>query len=135
MSAGLAASKAFSYESALGETTTKIEWICHADPGLRPGASLQRQETTANLVTSTTVSFEAYLELQGLNEFINLASKIAYDGTNIVFVFYENQIRKLTNDGPCDERRLEVLRASCVGQPREMVNLFIASMRSMSTAQ
>ena len=35
----------------------------------------------------------------------------------------------------CDERRLEILRASCIGQPREMVNLFIAPMRSMSTAQ
>ena len=33
---------------------------------------------------------------------------------------------------PCDERRLEVLRASCTGQPREMVNLFFAPMRNMS---
>ena len=75
------------------------------------------------------MSFEAYLERQGRNEFINLASQIACDGTNIAFVFYENQIRKLMSESPCDERRLEVLRASCIGQSREMVNFFIAPMR------
>ena len=93
----LAASKAFNYESALGETKPNIDWTCRADPGLRPAASSQRQEAAANLVTSNTVGFEAYLERQGRNEFINLASQIAYDGTNLAFVFYENQIRKLTN--------------------------------------
>ena len=86
----LAASKAFNYESAIGETKPKIEWTCRADPGLRPGASSTRQETTANLVTSITVGFEAYLGRQRRNEFINLVSQIACDGTNIAFVFYEN---------------------------------------------
>ena len=33
------------------------------------------------------------------------------------------------------ERRLEVLRASYVGQPREMVNLFFAPMKAMTTSQ
>ena len=53
----------------------------------------------------------------------------------MAFVFYENQLRKLMKESPCDKRRLEVLRAYCKGQPREMVNLFVAHMRSMSTAQ
>ena len=131
----LAASKACNYESAFGETKTEIEWTCHADPGLRPAASSQRQEAAANLVTANTVGFEAYLERQGRNEFINLASQIAYDGTNIAFVFDGNQIRKLMSESPCDECRLEVLRASCIGQPREMVNLFMAPMRSMPAVQ
>ena len=109
----LAASKAFNYESALGETKPKIEWTCRADPGLHPAASSQRQEATANLVTANTVGFEAYLERQGRNEFINLASQIAYDGTNIAFKFYKKQIRKLMSESPCDERRLEVLSVSC----------------------
>ena len=39
------------------------------------------------------------------------------------------------SESPCDKRRLEVLRASCKGQPREMVNLFIAPTRCMWTAQ
>ena len=38
-------------------------------------------------------------------------------------------------ESPYDERRLEVLRASCVGQPREMVNLFCAPMRGLTTSQ
>ena len=38
-------------------------------------------------------------------------------------------------ESPYDERRLEVLRAACVGQPREMVNLFLAPMKNMSTSQ
>ena len=36
---------------------------------------------------------------------------------------------------PCDESSLKVLRASCTGQPREMVNLFIAPIRNMLRAQ
>ena len=39
------------------------------------------------------------------------------------------------HESPYDERRLEVLRASCIGQPREMVDLFFAPMRNMSTSR
>ena len=66
---------------------------------------------------------------------INLTSQIALYGTNIAFAFCENQIQKLISKSPCDERRLDVLRASCIDQPHEMVNLFIAPMRNMSSAQ
>ena len=76
-----------------------------------------------------------YLERQGRNEYINLASQINYDGSNIAFAFYENQIRKLMEESPFGERRLEVLRASCVGEPREMVNLFFAPFKNMTTQQ
>ena len=63
-----------------------------------------------------------------------MASQIAYDGSNIEFVLYENQICRLMDDTPFEERKLKVLRAYCVGQPREMVNLFCAPMKSMTTA-
>ena len=76
-----------------------------------------------------------YLERQGRNEYINLASQLAYNGNNIAFVFYENQIRKLMSESPHEERCLEVLRASCVGQPREMINLFFAPLKGMTTSQ
>ena len=90
----------------------------------------QRQESNAS---SADVNWHTYLE-QGKNEYVSLTSQIAYDGSNIVFVFYENQIRRLMDGSPFEERKLEVLRASCVGQPREMVNLFCALMKSMTTA-
>ena len=76
-----------------------------------------------------------YLDRQDRNEYITLASQIAYDGSNIAFVFYENQIRQLTQESPFEERKLEVLQASCVGQPREMVNLFCDPKKSMSTSE
>ena len=76
-----------------------------------------------------------YLDRQGRNEYITLASQISYDGSNIAFVFYENQIRRLMNESPYEERRLEVLRASCVGQLRKMVNLFCAPLKNMTTTQ
>ena len=41
-----------------------------------------------------------YLERQERNEYINLASQIGYNGRNIAFVFYENQIRKLMMESP-----------------------------------
>ena len=76
-----------------------------------------------------------YLDMQGRNEYITLASQIGYDGSNIAFVFYENQIRRLMSDSSFEERRLEVLRTSCVGQPREMVDLFCVPMKNMSTSR
>ena len=80
-------------------------------------------------------ALHAYLERQGRNEFINLASQVGYDGTNIAFVFFENPVRRLMDESPYDKRRLEVLRAFCTGLPREMVNLFCAPMKSMTTSQ
>ena len=87
------------------------------------------------VVSSEKSVFKEYLDRQGRNEYINLASQIGYDGHNIAFVFYENQIRKLMSESPCNECRLEILRASCAGQPREMVNLFLAPMKSLSTSE
>ena len=81
------------------------------------------------------VAVHQYLERLGRNEFINLALQIAYNGNNTAFVFYENLIRNLMNESPHEERRLEVLRASCVGQPREMINLFFAPLRGITTSQ
>ena len=79
--------------------------------------------------SNPNAALNAYLERQGRNEYINLATQVGYDGANIAFVFFENQVRRLMNDSPYDERKLEVLRAACVGQPREMVNLFCAPMK------
>ena len=79
--------------------------------------------------------FKTYLDRQGRNEYLNLASQIGYNGSNIAYVFYENQIRTVMNEAPSDDQRLEALRASCVGQPREMINIFIAPMKSLSTSQ
>ena len=50
---------------------------------------------------------------------------MGYDSSNLVFVFYENQVRRLVDKSSHDERRLEVLPASCVVQPRKMINLFM----------
>ena len=76
-----------------------------------------------------------YLEQQDRNEYINLASQINHNGSNIAFVFYENQIRKLMEELPFGERFLKVLRAPCVGGPREMVNLFFTPFKNMMTQQ
>ena len=99
-------------------------------PAVGDGESLRRPS-----VAHGEPALRAYIERQDRNEFINLASQIGYDGRNIDFVFYENQIRRLMHESPYDERRLEVLRASCIGQPREMVNLFFAPMRNMSASR
>ena len=38
-------------------------------------------------------------------------------------------------ESPFGERRLEVLRASCVAEPREMVNFFFTPFKNMTTQQ
>ena len=74
-------------------------------------ASVGKPNSQYNNVDSV---LHAYLERQGRNEYINLASQIGYDDSNLAFVFYENQVRRLMDESPYDERRLEVLRVSCV---------------------
>ena len=96
-----------------------------------PEPRLQTRDFNAS---NAQINWHTYLDRQSRNEYITLASQIAYDGNNIAFVFYENQIRRLMDESPFEERKLEVLRASCVGQPQEMVNLFCAPMKSMSTS-
>ena len=94
-----------------------------------------RLSLNADKVKFNVDPFVKYLGRQERNGYINLASQMGYDGSNLAFVFYENQMRRLMDESPNDERRLEVLRTSCIGQPREMINLFCAPMRGMTTAQ
>ena len=96
---------------------------------------LPQRPQVNEVANNNDLILRTYLDRQGRNEYITLASQIGYDGNNIAFVFYENQIRRLMSESPFEERRLEVLRASCVGQPREMVNLFCVPMKNMSTSR
>ena len=70
---------------------------------------------TNSMAESSEVALHTYLERQGRNEYINLASQIGYDSTNSAFIFYQNQIRRLMGESPYDDRKLKVLRASCTG--------------------
>ena len=85
--------------------------------------------------TNGEPALRAYNERQDRNKFINLASQIGYDGSNIDFVFQENQIRRLMHKSPYVERRLKVLKTSCIGERREMVNLVFAPMRNISSSK
>ena len=79
--------------------------------------------------------FKTYLDRQGRNEYVNLASYINYNGCNIAFVFCESQVGSLMSESPSSERHLEILKASCVGPPGEIVNLFFAPMKNLSTSE
>ena len=51
---------------------------------------------------------------------------MGYDRTNITFVFFENQVRRLMGESLYDERKLEELKASCFGQSHKMFIIFFA---------
>ena len=117
----------------------KVPHSAQVNADCKTGAPLPSQTYYRAMLTLLNINQDAnlltYFDRQGRNENITLASQIAYNGSNISFVFYENQIRRLMEESPFEERKLEVLRASCVGQPRGMVNLFCAPMKSMSTSE
>ena len=48
-------------------------------------------------------AMQTYLDRQGRNEYVNLASQVAYDKTNMAFVFYENQILRLMDESPMSD--------------------------------
>ena len=59
-----------------------------------------------------------YLERQGRNEYINLAFQMGYDGSNLAFVFYENQVRRLMDESLYDSgsqtcRKYRTQQVSC----------------------
>ena len=61
----------------------------------KTGASLlsqtyDRAKQTLSNIDNHDADLLTYLDRQGRNEYITLASQIAYDGSNIAFVFYEN---------------------------------------------
>ena len=93
-----------------------------------------RLQTRDFNASNAQINWYTYLDQQGRNEYITLASQIAYDCNNTAFVFNENQIRRLMDESPFEERKLELLQASCIGQPQEMVISFSAPMKSMSTS-
>ena len=88
-----------------------------------------------NAANRSESAFTTYLERQARNEYVNLASQIGYDGHKIAYIFYENQIRALMAESPCQQRRLEILRASLLWKPHETVNLFLAPMKNLSTSE
>ena len=47
--------------------------------------------------SNPNAALNAYLVRQGRNEYINLATQVGYDGANIAFVFFENQVHRLMN--------------------------------------
>ena len=81
---------------------------------------LPQRPQVNEVANNNDLILRTYLDRQGRNEYITLASQIGCDGSNIAFVFYENQIRRLMSESPLEERRLEILRASCVDQPRDV---------------
>ena len=77
-----------------------------------PSQTHNRTKQTLFNISNQDVNLLTYLDRQGRNEYITLASQIAYDGSNIAFVFHENQIRQLMQESLFEESKLEVLRAS-----------------------
>ena len=53
-------------------------------------ATLPNVDTTVASKSNPNAALNAYLERQGRNEYINLATQVGYDDANIVFVFFEN---------------------------------------------
>ena len=72
-------------------TKSWIQDVSNSVP-ISKGAACAASEVEPPVDPSSVV--HNYLERQGRNEYINLASQINYNGSNIAFVFYENQIRK-----------------------------------------
>ena len=68
-----------------------------SESGPRESPQLPNVNEVAN---NNDLILRTYLDRQVRNEYITLASQIRYDGNNIAFVFYENQIRRVNEQEP-----------------------------------
>ena len=80
-------------ENVGGNSGNAYAGIAYPSCGVGTGSSLRGKYAAQG--DDTHSALHSYLERQGRNEYINLASQVGYDGTNIAFVFFENQVRRL----------------------------------------
>ena len=86
-------------------------------------------------VQSGLTQQDSFFQYQNCRTFIDKASLINYNGSNIPYIFFHNRIKALMDSCPFENSRLTLLQAACVGLAGQNIANLVADTPGLSEAR
>ena len=86
-------------------------------------------------VQSGSTQQDSFFQYQNCRTFIDKASLINYNGSNMPYIFFHNRIKALINSCPFENSRLTLLQAACVGLAGQNISNLVADTPGLSEAR
>ena len=78
---------------------------------------------------------DSFFQYQNCRTFIDKASLINYNGSNMPYIFFHNRIKALMDSCPFENSRLTLLQAACVGLAGQNIANLVADTPGLSEAR
>ena len=88
-----------------------------------------------SLVQSGLTQQDSFFQYQNCRTFIDKASLINYNGSNMPYIFFHNRIKALMDSCPFENSRLTLLQAACVGLAGQNISNLVADTPGLSEAR
>ena len=86
-------------------------------------------------VQSGLTQQDSFFQYQNCRTFIDKASLINYNGSNMPYIFFHNRIKALMDSCPFENSRLTLLQAACVGLAGQNISNLVADTPGLSEAR
>ena len=86
-------------------------------------------------VQSGLTQQDSFFQYQNCRIFIDKASLINYNGSNMPYIFFHNRIKALMDSCPFENSRLTLLQAACVGLAGQNISNLVADTPGLSEAR
>ena len=86
-------------------------------------------------VQSGSIQQDSFFQYQNCRTFIDKASLINYNGSNMPYIFFHNRIKALMDSCPFENSRLTLLQAACVGLAGQNISNLVADTPGLSEAR
>ena len=86
-------------------------------------------------VQSGSTQQDSFFQYQNCRTFIDKASLINYNGSNMPYIFFHNRIKALMDSCPFENSRLTLLQAACVGLAGQNISNLVADTPGLSEAR
>ena len=86
-------------------------------------------------VQSGSTQQDSFFQYQNCRTFIDKASLINYNGSNMPYIFFHNRIKALMDSCPFENSRLTLLQAACVGLAGQNIANLVADTPGLSEAR
>ena len=86
-------------------------------------------------VQSGLTQQDSFFQYQNCRTFIDKASLINYNGSNMPYIFFHNRIKALMDSCPFENSRLTLLQAACVGLAGQNIANLVADTPGLSEAR
>ena len=85
-----------------------------------------------SFVQSGSSQQDSFFQYQNCRTFIDKASLINYNGSNMPYIFFHNCIKALMDSCPFENSRLTLLQAACIGLAGQNIAYLVADTPGLS---